>query len=323
VSGALCPQTSADRARSCTRIQSWAFASAGMSTKPPRMERCTITAQAGRSSLAVGDTEMTDWRIVQQGDGANPTLVVPERTYVLQPGDAHCYDVGMVHSRTSLSVQRQSGRRLGTSVCVVRLQLCVSAVDYNPAIVGQLPNESTAVIIFERPDGDRNYVARDFAVAVLLVQAVPPGTDSKPPPKTMSRVARSIFSPCRQGESAAPHDGLHEFDRPWRNKHGDGGGRRACQSTPAAALAGDVFASRRPDPVLQQIQGFGDPTVSVNDCFRPFSRWWDRITRPEQILESLPQALRVLTDPPWVPTFLAHAPRKSGSHMTQRSGRTW
>jgi TPP-dependent trihydroxycyclohexane-1,2-dione (THcHDO) dehydratase len=50
--------------------------------------------------------------------------------------------------------------------------------------------------------------------------------------------------------------------------------------------------------VLQQIQGFGDPTVSVNDCFRPVSRWWDRITRPEQILESLPQALRVLTDPP-------------------------
>jgi hypothetical protein len=48
---------------------------------------------------------------------------------------------------------------------------------------------------------------------------------------------------------------------------------------------------------LQQIEGFGDPTVSVNDCFRPVSRWWDRITRPEQILESLPQALRVLTDP--------------------------
>jgi 3D-(3,5/4)-trihydroxycyclohexane-1,2-dione acylhydrolase (decyclizing) len=49
--------------------------------------------------------------------------------------------------------------------------------------------------------------------------------------------------------------------------------------------------------VLQQIEAFGDPTVSVNDCFRPVSRWWDRVTRPEQILESLPQALRVLTDP--------------------------
>ena len=50
-------------------------------------------------------------------------------------------------------------------------------------------------------------------------------------------------------------------------------------------------------PVLQQIEGFGDPTITVNDCFRPVSRWWDRITRPEQILESLPQAMRVLTDP--------------------------
>jgi 3D-(3,5/4)-trihydroxycyclohexane-1,2-dione acylhydrolase (decyclizing) len=66
---------------------------------------------------------------------------------------------------------------------------------------------------------------------------------------------------------------------------------------PLLLLPGDVFASRRPDPVLQQVEGFGDPTVSVNDCFRPVSRWWDRITRPEQILESLPQALRLLTDP--------------------------
>jgi len=66
---------------------------------------------------------------------------------------------------------------------------------------------------------------------------------------------------------------------------------------PLLLLPGDVFASRRPDPVLQQVEAFGDPTISVNDCFRPVSRWWDRITRPEQILESLPQALRVLTDP--------------------------
>ncbi len=48
--------------------------------------------------LAVGDTEMTDWRIVKKGDGANPTLVEPERSYVLKPGDAHFYDVGVVHS---------------------------------------------------------------------------------------------------------------------------------------------------------------------------------------------------------------------------------
>jgi 3D-(3,5/4)-trihydroxycyclohexane-1,2-dione acylhydrolase (decyclizing) len=66
---------------------------------------------------------------------------------------------------------------------------------------------------------------------------------------------------------------------------------------PVLLLPGDTFAGRRPDPVLQQIEAFGDPTISVNDCFRPVSRWWDRITRPEQILESLSQALRVLTDP--------------------------
>jgi 3D-(3,5/4)-trihydroxycyclohexane-1,2-dione acylhydrolase (decyclizing) len=66
---------------------------------------------------------------------------------------------------------------------------------------------------------------------------------------------------------------------------------------PVLFLPGDVFASRRPDPVLQQLEAFGDPTLSVNDCFRPVSRYFDRITRPEQILTSLPAALRVLLDP--------------------------
>jgi 3D-(3,5/4)-trihydroxycyclohexane-1,2-dione acylhydrolase (decyclizing) len=66
---------------------------------------------------------------------------------------------------------------------------------------------------------------------------------------------------------------------------------------PVLFLPGDVFAGRRPDPVLQQIERFGDPGVSVNDCFRPVSRFWDRITRPEQLLASLPQAIAVLLDP--------------------------
>ena len=48
--------------------------------------------------LAVGDTEMTDWRIVKPGDGAAPTLVEPATSYVMKPGDAHFYDVGVVHS---------------------------------------------------------------------------------------------------------------------------------------------------------------------------------------------------------------------------------
>ena len=66
---------------------------------------------------------------------------------------------------------------------------------------------------------------------------------------------------------------------------------------PVLFLPGDVFASRRPDPVLQQLEAFGDPTLSANDCFRPVSRYFDRIMRPEQLLTSLPAALRVLLDP--------------------------
>ena len=66
---------------------------------------------------------------------------------------------------------------------------------------------------------------------------------------------------------------------------------------PVLLLPGDIFANRRPDPVLQQIENFSDPTVSANDCFKPVARFWDRITRPEQLLSSLPHALRVLTDP--------------------------
>ncbi len=66
---------------------------------------------------------------------------------------------------------------------------------------------------------------------------------------------------------------------------------------PLLLLPGDVFANRRPDPVLQQIEDFADGTVSANDCFRPVSRYFDRITRPEQILACLPRAMNVLTDP--------------------------
>lgn len=66
---------------------------------------------------------------------------------------------------------------------------------------------------------------------------------------------------------------------------------------PVLLLPGDVFADRRPDPVLQQVEDFEDATVSANDAFRPVSRYFDRIVRPEQLLASLPQALQVLTDP--------------------------
>ena len=65
---------------------------------------------------------------------------------------------------------------------------------------------------------------------------------------------------------------------------------------PVLLVPGDVFANRAPDPVLQQIEDFEDGTVSANDAFRPVSRYFDRITRPEQILTALPRAFRVLTD---------------------------
>ena len=65
---------------------------------------------------------------------------------------------------------------------------------------------------------------------------------------------------------------------------------------PVLLLPGDTFASRRPDPVLQQLESPTTQSISVNDVFRPVSRYWDRIQRPEQILASAPEAMRVLTD---------------------------
>ncbi len=66
---------------------------------------------------------------------------------------------------------------------------------------------------------------------------------------------------------------------------------------PVLLLPGDVYASRRPDPVLQQVEDFADGTVSANDCFRPVSRYFDRIVRPEQLLDALPRALATMLDP--------------------------
>src|ERR1700761_595568 len=66
---------------------------------------------------------------------------------------------------------------------------------------------------------------------------------------------------------------------------------------PVLLIPGDVFANRRPDPVLQQVEDFGDGTVSANDCFKPVSRYFDRIARPEQIVPALNRAVAVLTDP--------------------------
>jgi 3D-(3,5/4)-trihydroxycyclohexane-1,2-dione acylhydrolase (decyclizing) len=66
---------------------------------------------------------------------------------------------------------------------------------------------------------------------------------------------------------------------------------------PVLLLPGDIFVSRAPDPVLQQVEDFQDGGISANDCFRPVSRYFDRIVHPEQLLTALPRAIHVLTDP--------------------------
>jgi 3D-(3,5/4)-trihydroxycyclohexane-1,2-dione acylhydrolase (decyclizing) len=66
---------------------------------------------------------------------------------------------------------------------------------------------------------------------------------------------------------------------------------------PVLLLPGDIFANRAPAPVLQQLESSHSHDVSVNDCFRPVSRYWDRISRAEQLLSALPEAMRVLTSP--------------------------
>lgn len=66
---------------------------------------------------------------------------------------------------------------------------------------------------------------------------------------------------------------------------------------PLLMICGDSFARRHPDPVMQQVEHFNDPTQTVNDAFKAVSRYWDRITYPEQILASLPQAVATMLDP--------------------------
>ena len=75
---------------------------------------------------------------------------------------------------------------------------------------------------------------------------------------------------------------------------------------PVLLLSGDTFTHRLPDPVLQQVEHFATPSITVNDAFRPVTRFWDRITRPSQLLAALPQAFATLLDPADCgPVFLA------------------
>jgi 3D-(3,5/4)-trihydroxycyclohexane-1,2-dione acylhydrolase (decyclizing) len=77
---------------------------------------------------------------------------------------------------------------------------------------------------------------------------------------------------------------------------------------PVLLLGGETFANRIPDPVLQQVEHFGNPNTTVNDAFKAVTRYWDRITRPEQIISSLPQAVAMMLDPgDCGPAFIALA----------------
>ncbi|WP_042162211.1 3D-(3,5/4)-trihydroxycyclohexane-1,2-dione acylhydrolase (decyclizing) [Paenibacillus gorillae] len=74
-------------------------------------------------------------------------------------------------------------------------------------------------------------------------------------------------------------------------------GTATVNRIPLLLLPGDNFASRQPDPVLQQVEAGHDYTISATDCFKPVSKYWDRIVRPEQLMTAALQAMRVLTDP--------------------------
>ena len=66
---------------------------------------------------------------------------------------------------------------------------------------------------------------------------------------------------------------------------------------PMLMLCGDTFLTRLPDPVLQQMENFNDPTFGANDAFKPVTPYWDRITHPAQVIQSLPAALATMLDP--------------------------
>ncbi|MGF7146065.1 3D-(3,5/4)-trihydroxycyclohexane-1,2-dione acylhydrolase (decyclizing) [Anaerotaenia torta] len=70
-----------------------------------------------------------------------------------------------------------------------------------------------------------------------------------------------------------------------------------ANNVPLLVFTGDTYATRQPDPVLQQIEQFHDASVTTSDAFRPVSRYWDRVSRPEQLMTAMINAMRILTDP--------------------------
>ncbi len=83
---------------------------------------------------------------------------------------------------------------------------------------------------------------------------------------------------------------------------------------PVLLLPGDIFATRQPAPVLQQLESASTQDISVNDCFKPVSKYWDRINRPEQLIYALPEVLRVLTSPAETGTVTLSMPQDVQTH---------
>ena len=103
----------------------------------------------------------------------------------------------------------------------------------------------------------------------------------------------------RQSEEPPADLRLHVLHRPGRDQHDHRrGGRDHQPPARSCSLPGDIFARRNVAPVLQQLESpNATQDISVNDCFKPVSRYWDRINRPDQLLTALPEAMRVLTSP--------------------------
>ena len=119
----------------------------------------------------------------------------------------------------------------------------------------------------------------------------------------------------RQGDPAPRHPGRHRLHRSGRDEHGHRGRLATVNRLPVLLLPGDTYATRRQGPVLQQLQHPVEADATVNDAFRPVSRFFDRITRPEQLLTALP-AMRVLTDPVDTGAVVCRCPRTSSRTPT-------
>ena len=122
------------------------------------------------------------------------------------------------------------------------------------------------------------------------------GIDCPPTARTMSKPWRMPHR-LRESELSAQDDGLLDFHRTGATNLVTSAALAHVNRLPVLFLPGDIFISRDPDPVLQQVESSGDGTVSANDCFRPVSRYFGSDYSPSQLLTALPRAVLTLTDP--------------------------